>query len=296
MPKNQTLGPCWANLPIELVWRILEFAATSTPTAATLLRVSRAFFDMFVPSVYHTVAIESFSQLKRFRMACMESPRKLRYQNTVKRVCLAPILGIFTEQSRHHIAEARRRWMRLPLLEHLSLPNLLFLDTFASLESVTHLLVAYEVSFESLLRNKTQLHSLTHLTLPHSNTLYVLVRDSDPNYSWHFPNLTHIAIPINGITKPYLIRGQQLLLSKITTGSPNLRSIALMPFYFAGPNEFISVEALDRAEVLDRLHIEANDPRYVVIPDMISTEALSEIWSTGDTTIWETTEKLQSQL
>ncbi|KIJ39743.1 hypothetical protein M422DRAFT_68748 [Sphaerobolus stellatus SS14] len=213
--EDSTFHSC----PYEVVQLILEWAAYTTTSLSTLLRISRNGFALVTPIIYYTVKVqkkEKFGSL----VAALSSPTRGRvYQSHIRH--------LFLDRRASHLD---LQWCNN--LRHISIPHTLSLSTTTvsqPMPALTHLTLHRE--------NLTQIlpspffQSITHifaskeildfftLTLNLSDTI--------------LPNLTHIIAPILTNDVP----SNDFVLRRFFTGisrQPSLKFVGLGLFWFNG--------------------------------------------------------------
>jgi len=272
------------TLPAELIFDILERAGSSSPSSLpSMLPLSKVYLKYLLPKLYHTVYLENPRSLELFNETLQNSHRKAAYRRAIHKIYFSPA-PIWRKRTTPPIM-----FPSLPFLEELSVPTIWTIWLPRPRNPLRRLVV-----YTGIINNNCPVlpqgnfESLTHLVLP-TRTQFPW-GESSPT---QLPSLTHLAIPLHGILKPFIIDNQIGFLAFISRMYPSLRIIVLMPFYY---DEYtytsVSVSAIDRDEILTRLRVDIMDTRYVVMPYLL--EGLTETWKNGEKQIWETAERLQS--
>lgn len=271
------------QLPIELVLLIFEFAAAHTPTASTLCQVSHRIFNRAASLLYRDVYLLHSDQLQMFFQALISYPRCLFYRQCIQNMSINPMLL------------TKIGWMYNPFplhsLRSLAIPSTRSLGCFLELRCLTHLTLYQSTSRETVFTAYDIFPSVTHLVLPHRITVFASSTMTPVN----FPRLTHIAIPLIEVNKPYIIHSQQQLLASLTQSFSQLLLVALIPFYMEA-YEVVAFpqEILNEDEFFHRLQC-GNDPRFVAVPDIFCQ---SETWQSlgrGENLIWDLAEQMQKE-
>ena len=264
--------PHWHHLPVEIVKRIFELAATSARTAFVLCVVSRTVFEWTIPVLYQTIAIREHRDLVKFTAAIKARAQKDCYHHTIKnlyvpmhmrvsippeflslqQLCFSPLT---TQRPGHYPP-----FPHLPSLTHLTVyePQ----DCFFPFQSITHLFIA----------DKEQ---MTH----HLPTF--LSQD-------RVPHLTHFVCHILTKELTWIDDGLRRLFTWLH-GFEKLQVVGLAPVTFKArwlePDPSVRLRPL-----LQRLGHEGH-PKLVLLP-IVFDVTVWEDWCRGKENIWELAERL----
>ncbi|KAF8507783.1 hypothetical protein JB92DRAFT_2957594 [Gautieria morchelliformis] len=268
-PKSQ-----WHHLPVEIVQRIFELAATSTSTALVLSLVSRTVLEWTLPVLYRTIVIRDHRDLANFKAAIGSRARKKCYHHTIRNLYLPKEMRLFIPQ------------------EFLSLEHLAFspfspgdYSSLPPFPSLTHLTV-YEPR-ECIFLHLPSFQSITHL--------YIASRDKIthhvPGIVTHasIPNLTHFVCHIFTTVSPWIDEGLRKLLTWFH-GFEKLRVVGLAPMTFDQTRGFEPDTSIQIGSLLRRIEHEGHPKMVLIHLDFDVT--VWENWCHGQENVWELAERL----
>jgi len=235
------------RLPFELVNPIFTMAAQNHDMAAKLCRVSSETLSYVVPILYHTIIINSETELERFQVALSHYERRLLYLNAIRNLYLAPRLILYPHHEFPKVKLAMvplykpsfRLGLLMPYfdnLTHLCLHTAMDGKFIASipLSTVTHLFIAGkhdcltpQSTFIPMERLPNLTHFVTYFVRGHSTV------DQDTLggfFEWlgSFPKLS--VIGISPITEDYSWDDPTEAISHAWVSDPSisLRSLSLV--------------------------------------------------------------------
>ena len=264
----------WHHLPVEIVQRIFELAATCNSTAVVLCLVSKAVFQWTVAVLYRTIVIRDHHDLANFKAAISARARNNCYHHTTQNLYLPKDIRLFIPQE--FLFLQRLSFSPFSPGDYSSLP--LF-------PSLTHLTV-YEP------RECSFLHYPSFQTITH---LFIASKDKITHHIPGFaanarmPNLTHFVCHIFTTVSPWIDDGLRTLFTWFHRFE-NLRVIGLAPMTYDRLRGFESDESIQLKSLLRRLKHDGHPKMVLIRINFDVTEW--ENWCYGKENVWELAERL----
>ena len=261
--------PHWHHLPVEIVKRIFELAATSARTAFILCVVSKAVFKWTIPVLYQTIAIRNIGDLMKFTAGAKARTEKDCYDHTIKNLyyymrmhaAIPPkFMSLqqlcFSPPPKHHSPLPH-----LPSLTHLTIyqPQ----DCFFSFQSITHLFIADKKK-------------------PTYNLSTILSHD-------RVPHLTHFVCHILTTESRWIDDALRKMFTWLH-GFEKLQVVGLAPLSFFEAHWFEPDTSVRLRPLLQRLGHEGH-PKLVLLP-IVFNVTVWEDWCRGKENVWELAERL----
>lgn len=266
---SKILQSPWQHLPVEIVQRIFELAATSTSTALVLCLVSKTVLKWTVPVLYRTVVIRDHLDLGNFKAAITARARRTLYHHTIQNLYLPKEMRLFIPQE--FLCLQRLSFSPFSQGDYSSLPHF---------PSLTHLTV-YEPR-ECIFLHLPSFQFITHLFIASKDK----ITHHLPGIVTHasMPNLTHFVCHIFTTESPWIDDGLRTLLTWFH-GFEKLSVVGLAPMRFEHPRGFVPDTTIQLKSLLNRIQHEGHPKMVLIRIDFDAT--VWENWCHGKENVWE---------